>query len=95
MLRTLDKSEVCKWVIIKLYFLFNTTIQIYVMPSNSPFSPTKYYRNMAPSIPIVHCTVCFHFFLEDDFEIAAIQRSVCPVCRASAKDTLGAANLLF
>lgn len=77
------------------FFKYHLCLQIFIVPGSSPFVPTRYYRTMAPSLPVVLCATCNHFFLEDDFEVAAIHKNVCPMCRAPARDTLAAANLLF
>ena len=36
---------------------------------------------MVPEIPIVLCTNCNHFFHEEDFEFASLQKKECPFCK--------------
>lgn len=50
-----------------------------VKPSAS--LPVKYYRNLIPEVPISMCKSCFHFFHEEDFEQAVLQKKQCPFCR--------------
>ena len=33
--------------------------------------------------PIVLCTACNHFFLEDDWELAVMQKKACPFCKVT------------
>ena len=45
--------------------------------------PAELYRNMMPDVPIVLCTACNHFFLEDDWELAVVQKKACPFCKVT------------
>lgn len=46
--------------------------------------PYEFYRNMMPDVPVVLCHGCNHFFHEEDWELAAMQKKVCPFCTCHA-----------
>ncbi len=62
--------------------------EVFIRKWVSPSTPTQYYRLMVPEIPVVLCSSCNHFFHEDDYEIASIQKRRCPLCRVSSDLTL-------
>jgi hypothetical protein len=39
------------------------------------------FKSVVPEIPIVLCTNCNHFFHEEDFEFASLQKKECPFCK--------------
>ena len=49
---------------------------VFVLRGPSQSVPTEYYRNMMPDVPIVLCTECNHFFHEEDWEFAVMQKGV-------------------
>ena len=40
----------------------------------------RYYVSMVESVPIVLCSVCFHFFTEEDFALSIYATGKCPFC---------------
>ncbi|KAK2950407.1 putative Intraflagellar transport protein 122 like protein [Blattamonas nauphoetae] len=42
--------------------------------------PWEFYVNLAPSVSIVMCSICFRFFTEDDFTQSIYQTQRCPFC---------------
>jgi intraflagellar transport protein 122 len=55
--------------------------EIFVVPPPAGGLPTRYYRNMIPEVPVVLCRHCAHFFHEEDYEFAVLQKGCCPFCR--------------
>eukprot|EP00455_Lapot_gusevi_P044462 TRINITY_DN5556_c0_g8_i1.p1 TRINITY_DN5556_c0_g8~~TRINITY_DN5556_c0_g8_i1.p1 ORF type:complete len:717 (+),score=248.02 TRINITY_DN5556_c0_g8_i1:1-2151(+) len=43
--------------------------------------PVQYFRAVIPGVPVSMCNVCNHFFHEEDFEFAVLQKKHCPFCR--------------
>jgi hypothetical protein len=62
--------------------------EVFMRQWDSTAIRTQYFKLMVPSIAVVMCTSCNHFFHEDDYEIASIQKRRCPVCRYSSDHTL-------
>jgi len=57
--------------------------EVYVKRWPSPGLRNQYFKLLMPEIPVILCTSCNHFFHEEDFEIASITKSQCPICRCS------------
>jgi len=49
----------------------------------------EYYRNMLPDVPVVLCNSCNHFFHEEDWEFAVMQKGVCPFCETKVDANYG------
>ena len=45
--------------------------------------PYKYYKNTLPEMDINLCKYCNHFFLQDEYEFAYLERKACPFCRVA------------
>mmetsp|Transcript_3049 Transcript_3049/g.4655 ORF Transcript_3049/g.4655 Transcript_3049/m.4655 type:complete len:1198 (+) Transcript_3049:84-3677(+) len=60
--------------------------EIFIQHWPSPALPPVYYRSMIPEVPIVMCKTCNHFFHEEDYEFAVLQKRACPFCRAPQED---------
>ena len=45
------------------------------------------FKSVVPEIPIVVCTNCNHFFHEEDFEFASLQKKECPFCKVRRPTT--------
>eukprot|EP01116_Phalansterium_solitarium_P016577 TRINITY_DN3872_c0_g3_i3.p1 TRINITY_DN3872_c0_g3~~TRINITY_DN3872_c0_g3_i3.p1 ORF type:complete len:1186 (+),score=383.77 TRINITY_DN3872_c0_g3_i3:201-3758(+) len=59
--------------------------EVFIKRWPSPSLKTQYYRSMVPQIPVILCPSCNHFFHEEDYEIASIQKKRCPVCRCPSE----------
>jgi intraflagellar transport protein 122 len=59
--------------------------EVFVRKWPSPGVRNEYFKLMVPEIPVILCPACNHFFHEEDFEMASIQKRRCPVCRASSE----------
>ena len=44
---------------------------------------------MLPDVPLVLCHSCNHFFHEEDWELAVMQKGACPFCRTPADPNMG------
>jgi len=53
---------------------------IFIVKWPSPSLPWEFYRNMLPDVPVVLCHECNHFFHEEDWELAVMQKKQCPFC---------------
>ena len=62
--------------------------EVFARNWESPSVKTQYFKLMVPEIPVVLCPSCGHFFHEDDYEIASIQKRRCPLCRYSSENIL-------
>jgi len=47
------------------------------------------FKSVVPEIPIVLCTNCNHFFHEEDFEFASLQKKECPFCKLEINEDFG------
>jgi intraflagellar transport protein 122 len=56
--------------------------EVFVRKSMCPALPARYFRNVIPEVPISMCPSCCHFFPEEDFEFAVLQKKACPFCRS-------------
>ena len=45
----------------------------------------RFFRNVIPEVPIAMCGACGHFFHEEDFEFAVLQKRACPFCRTAVE----------
>ena len=43
------------------------------------------YRNMMADVPVVLCHACNHFFHEEDWELAIMQKRACPFCKVTVE----------
>ena len=60
--------------------------EVLIVRSSTPALPTRYYRNvLVDAVPIVLCSHCNHFFHEEDYEVAVLQKGHCPFCRSAAE----------
>mmetsp|Transcript_26127 Transcript_26127/g.60322 ORF Transcript_26127/g.60322 Transcript_26127/m.60322 type:complete len:1204 (+) Transcript_26127:58-3669(+) len=59
-------------------------LDVFIQKWPSPGKSRNYFRNMLPDVPIVLCESCNHMFLEEDFELAFLQKNACPFCRTAA-----------
>ena len=50
---------------------------------------------MLPDVPLVLCHGCNHFFHEEDWELALMQKNECPFCRAPVDPNHGNGCALF
>jgi len=55
---------------------------VFLVQWPSPALPCEFYRNMLPDVPVVLCHECNHFFHEEDWELAVMQKKQCPFCQA-------------
>jgi len=63
---------------------------VYILKWPSPAVPWEFYRNMLPDVySTVLCHECNHFFHEEDWELAVMQKKQCPFCQTH---TDGASN---
>lgn len=49
-----------------------------------PGQRARFYKSMIPDLGIAMCAGCQHFFHQEDFEFAVLQKGHCPFCRAPA-----------
>eukprot|EP00965_Chrysotila_dentata_P194760 6176569-Pleurochrysis_carterae.AAC.1 len=54
--------------------------EVYVLSWPQRSVPKEFYRNMIPDVPVVLCHSCNHFFHEEDWEFAVMQKGACPFC---------------
>ncbi|KAI8823543.1 WD40-repeat-containing domain protein [Fimicolochytrium jonesii] len=47
--------------------------------------PTQYYKTMITDVPIVCCTYCKQFFLEDEWAYQVLKGGGCPFCRGKVE----------
>eukprot|EP00727_Mastigamoeba_balamuthi_P011662 m51a1_g7118 putative intraflagellar transport protein 122 homolog isoform x2 (1281) ;mRNA; r:111972-117314 len=57
---------------------------VFVMRWPSPHVRTQYFKSVVSETPIVLCPACNHFFHEEDYELAVIQKNCCPFCRSTS-----------
>ncbi|PRP80717.1 hypothetical protein PROFUN_11590 [Planoprotostelium fungivorum] len=62
--------------------------EVFVKRWNSVGVRNQYYKLMVPEVPVILCPSCYHFFHEEDYEVASMQKHRCPVCRVSSDGTL-------
>ena len=60
---------------------------VYVIQWPNSKLPWEFYRNMLPDVPIVLCHSCNHFFHEEDWELALMQKGACPFCHTAVDVT--------
>jgi len=51
-----------------------------------PGQRARFYKSMIPDLGIAMCRSCQHFFHQEDFEFAVLQKGHCPFCRADAAE---------
>ena len=50
---------------------------------------------MLPDVPLVLCHGCNHFFHEEDWELALMQKNECPFCRTAVDPNHGNGCTLY
>ena len=50
------------------------------------------FKSVVPEIPIVVCTNCNHFFHEEDFEFASLQKKECPFCKVRPTNAINSSE---
>ena len=67
---------------------------VFVVQWPAPALGYDFYRNMMPEVPVVLCHSCNHFFHEEDWEMAVMQKAACPFCRAPIDQSYGNGSAL-
>jgi intraflagellar transport protein 122 len=62
---------------------------VFIIQWPHPALGKEYYRNMLPDVPVVLCTACNHFFHEEDWEFAVMQKGACPFCQSAVDAAYG------
>jgi len=68
---------------------------VFIMQWSTGARPWEFYRNMLPDVPVVLCHACNHFFHEEDWELAMMDKGRCPFCRASADTSDAGSSATF
>eukprot|EP00753_Platysulcus_tardus_P014889 PLAT4607.1.p1 GENE.PLAT4607.1~~PLAT4607.1.p1 ORF type:complete len:1226 (-),score=654.52 PLAT4607.1:178-3855(-) len=58
--------------------------EVVIVKWESPALRTRFFHNMLPEMDIAVCPTCKHMFIEEEYELAFLEKGHCPLCRSSA-----------